>query len=120
MSPLTGPLTELLLRSSGPKQVMAEELADLDGIRDSYLFGSWPARYAGEPGRPPVDVDVLVIGEPDRQVLDDAAQRAAGRLAREVNITVRSGHWWDRGDDGFHAEITRRPLVPIDAPAAEP
>jgi predicted nucleotidyltransferase len=119
-SPLTGPLTELLLRSFGPKQVMAEELADLDGIQDAYLFGSWAARYAGEQGRSPADVDVLVIGDPDRQVLDDAAQRAGGRLARDVSVTVRSRHWWDRGDDGFHTEITRRPLVPIVEQVVEP
>lgn len=50
-SPLTGPLTELLLRSFGPRQVVAEELADLGGIEAVYLFGSWAARYVGERGR---------------------------------------------------------------------
>jgi predicted nucleotidyltransferase len=112
-SPLAGPLTELLLRSFGPRQVLAEELAGLDGVRDAYLFGSWAARYAGEHGRPPVDVDVLVIGEPDRDALDDAAQRAGERLAREVNVTIRSAQWWEHGEDGFHAEVTRRPLIPV-------
>jgi len=112
-SPLTGPLTELLLRSFGPRQVLAEELAGVDGIEAAYLFGSWAARYAGEEGRAPADLDVLVIGRPDRDVLDEAAQRAAGRLAREVNVTIRSPQWWSDGGDGFHAEITRRPLVPV-------
>jgi predicted nucleotidyltransferase len=117
-SPLTGPLTELLLRSFGPRQVLAEELVDLDRVGDAYLFGSWAARYAGEEGRPPEDVDVLVIGEPDRDALDDAAQRAGARLAREVNVTIRSAQWWEHGDDGFHADITRRPLVAIFDPAS--
>jgi hypothetical protein len=52
-SPLTGPLTELLLRSFGPRQVLAEALARLDGIEAAYLFGSWAARYAGQEGRAP-------------------------------------------------------------------
>jgi predicted nucleotidyltransferase len=112
-SPLTGPLTELLLRSFGPLQVVAEELADVDGIEAAYLFGSWAARYAGQEGRSPADVDVLVIGAPDRDALDDAAQRAAARLAREVNVTIRSPGWWRDGNDGFHTEVTRRPLVPV-------
>jgi len=43
-SPLTGPLTELMLRSFGPHQVIAEELAGLAGIEEAYLFGSWAAR----------------------------------------------------------------------------
>lgn len=112
-SPLTVPLTELLLRSFGPRQVLAEVLADVPGIENAYLFGSWAARYAGQEGRPPADLDVLVIGTPDRDALDDAAQRAGARLAREVNVTIRSADWWRSGDDGFHSEVTRRPLVPV-------
>jgi predicted nucleotidyltransferase len=112
-SPLTVPLTELLLRSFGPRQVLAEELGGVGGIETAYLFGSWAARYAGETGRAPADLDVLVIGAPDRDELDDAAQRATGRLAREVNVTIRSSAWWREGTDGFHADVTRRPLVPV-------
>ncbi len=119
-SPLTGPLTELLLRSFGPKQIIAEELSGLRGMRDAYLFGSWAARYCGEQGAPPMDVDVLVVGEPDRDALDDAAQRAGERIAREVNVTIRSEQWWKHGDDGFHSEVLRRPLLRVfDAGADE-
>jgi hypothetical protein len=112
-SPLTASLTELLLRSFGPRQVLAEELQDVQGIDGAYLFGSWAARYEGQAGRAPDDLDVLVIGAPDRDELDDAAQRAEGRLAREVNVTIRSPAWWREGSDGFHADVTRRPLVPV-------
>ena len=112
-SPLTDPLTELLLRSFGPRQVVAEELAGVAGVEAAYLFGSWAARYAGQPGPAPADIDVLVIGLPNRDDLDEAAQRAGTRLAREVNVTVRSPQWWRDGGDGFHAEVTRRPWVPV-------
>ena len=54
-----------------------------------------------------------MIGAPDRDELDDAAQRAEGRLAREFNVTIRSQDWWREGTDGFHADVTRRALVPI-------
>ena len=112
-SPLTDPLTELLLRSFGPRQVVAEQLAGVAGVEAAYLFGSWAARYAGQPGPAPADIDVLVIGLPNRDDLDEAAQRAGSRLAREVNVTVRSPQWWREGGDGFHAEVTRRPSVPV-------
>src|SRR5260370_32012330 len=112
-SPLTGALTELLLRSFGPRQVLADELADVPGIENAYLFGSWAARYAGQEGHPPADLDVLVIGRPDRDALDDAAQRAGARLAPEVNVTIRSADLGHSGDDRFHAEGTRRPLCPL-------
>jgi predicted nucleotidyltransferase len=119
-SPLTAPLTDLLLRSFGPRQVLAEELSDVPGIESAYLFGSWAARYAGQAGRPPADLDVLVIGVPDRDALDDAAQRAGARLAREVNVAIRSADWWRSGDDGFHSEIMRRPLVQISGDEGTP
>jgi len=119
-SPLTGPLTELLLRSFGPRQVLAEELAGLAGIEAAYLFGSWAARYAGQQGRAPADIDVLVIGHPDRDELDNAAQRAGSRLAREVSVTIRTPQWWQDGGDSFHAEVTRRPLVAVLPDASQP
>ena len=112
-SPITGPLTQLLLRSFGPRQVIAEQLAGLPGIERVFLRGSWAARYAGQPGQAPADIDVLVIGNPDRDQLDDAAQRAGSRLAPEVNVTVRSPQWWRGGGDGFHTEVTTRPLIPV-------
>jgi predicted nucleotidyltransferase len=112
-SPLAGPLTELLLRSFGPRQVIAEEFAGLDGVEAVYLFGSWAARYAGVRGHPPADIDVLVIGAPDRDDLDAAAQQAGSRLAREVNVTIRSAHWWHEGQDSFHHEVTRRPIIAV-------
>ncbi|GAA2756432.1 putative nucleotidyltransferase [Actinopolymorpha rutila] len=112
-SPLTGPLTELLLRSFGPRQVIEEEIAGVEGVVGAYLYGSWAARYSGESGRAPHDIDVLVIGRPDRDALDEAAQRAESRLAREVNIVIRSEDWWRSGEDGFHSQVLARPLVPV-------
>jgi hypothetical protein len=81
------------------------------------VFGSWAARCAGQAGRAPADIDVLVIDDPDRDELGEAAQRAGERLAREVNVTIRSPRWWREGGHGFHAEVTARPLMPV---VAEP
>ena len=105
--------TDPPLRSFGPRQVLAEETGGCGRDR-----GRLPVRFlggavCGSGGTPPADLDVLVIGKPDRDALDDAAQRAGERVAREVNVTIRSPQWWREGTDGFHAEITRRPIVPV-------
>ncbi|MGQ0824682.1 MAG: ArsR family transcriptional regulator [Actinomycetota bacterium] len=110
---LTAPLTELLLRSFGPRHVLAGALRDVPGIDAAYLFGSWAARYAGERGPAPRDIDVLVIGQPDRDALDEAISAAERRLARRVDATIRRRSWWDKGDDSFRKEIARRPLLEI-------
>jgi hypothetical protein len=75
-------------------------------------FEPHPSHF-DQSGRPPADIDVLVVGMPDRDDLDEAAERAGRRLGREVNVTVRSPQWWDGGQDGFHVEVTARPLVPV-------
>jgi hypothetical protein len=62
---ITKPLTELLLLSWGPQHVVAEEFTNLPGAEQVLIFGSWAARYHQQPGPPPRDLDVLVIGKTD-------------------------------------------------------
>lgn len=117
--PLTAPLTELLLRSFGPKDVLAAALLGVGGIDAAYLFGSWAARYEGVPGSPPVDVDVLVIGSPDRDELEKVIEDAEDRLGRPVDVTIRRRSWWDHGDDALRMELARKPIVTLIAAEAE-
>ena len=76
-NPAVGPLRELVAVAFGPRYVVAAEFADLTGLGELYIFGSWAARYQGEPGPVPADVDVLVVGAVDRDEVYDAADRAA-------------------------------------------
>lgn len=112
-SPAAGPLAELVTMSFGPVQVLAEEFADLPGIDELAVFGSWAARHAGERGAPPADVDVLVVGEPDRDEVHDAAARAERRLGTPVNATVVSAQRWAEGTDGFVRRVREAPLVTV-------
>lgn len=107
------PLREILLATYGPPAVLREELAGVEGIAQAYLFGSWAARYAGEPGRAPNDLDVLVVGRPNRDACYDAAERAERRLDVPVQVTIRSRGQWEKASDPFLAEVRSRPLVPI-------
>ena len=81
------PLAQLAIMAFGPPLVIGEEFGSVDGIEAIYIYGSWAARQRGEPGPTPNDIDVLVIGRPDRDEIYDAAQRAQRRLGREVNVT---------------------------------
>lgn len=108
------PLADLLLVAFGPAVVLAEELAGVRGIEEAYIFGSWAARYRGERGHAPHDVDVIVIGVPDRDAAFDAAERAERRLGRPVQLTVRSPEaWHGQHEDPFVQQLKSRPLVPI-------
>jgi predicted nucleotidyltransferase len=113
------PLLHLVTIVLGPAKVLAEELSELDGIASAEIFGSWAARYHGEHGRPPADVDLLVVGNPDRDDLHDATQAAARRLNRPVNPVVVSPKRWNTPDDGFIRELHSRPRVRV-LPSDEP
>jgi hypothetical protein len=121
-SPYFGPLAQLVMMSFGPPLVVSEELATLPGVDQAFIFGSWAARYAGEVGPAPHDVDVLLVGTPDRDEVYDAADRAQRRLGREVNVTLRSPDRWENDQDGFTVQVRSSPLllVPPSAPGEAP
>src|SRR5258708_7532284 len=68
-NPYFEPLARLALMSFGPPLVIQAEFGSLEGIERVFIYGSWAARYAGEQGPAPHDVDVLVIGSPDRDTV---------------------------------------------------
>jgi predicted nucleotidyltransferase len=107
------PLTELLLLSWGPLQVIAGEFAALDGAEQVLIFGSWAARYHQRHGPPPHDLDVLVVGQPSRQAVYDAADRAQHRLGMPVNPVIRSSDAWRQAVDPLVQQIQSGPLVPV-------
>ncbi len=94
-------LSELLLLSFGPERVVAEEFGDLPGAVQVAIDRSWARRYRGEPGPEPADIDVMVIGRPDREAVYAAAERATGRLGIPVNTTVRSPQAWAQDSDAL-------------------
>jgi len=97
-------LARLLEVTFGPKAVVAEEFA-IAGAEQVLIFGSWAARYAGQSGPPPHDIDVLVLGKVDRADLYDAADRAHARLGIEVNPVVRTPEQWDDPADVLVSQI---------------
>lgn len=118
--PLHGALSQLVLATFGPPAVIAREFAELKGVDAVVLFGSWAARYLGVPGREPQDIDVLILGNPERDLIDDAAERAEQLIGFPVQPTIRSLEQWQQGTDSFIGEVKRRPLVPLLVDDAQP
>ena len=114
---VAGPLAELLALTYGPVAVLGELLACGTRGRGAYVYGSWAARYRGQAGDVPRDVDVLVVGDADEDDLYDAARAAERRLGREVNIRRVSLSAWHEPDDPFLASVQSRPLVRLELPA---
>jgi hypothetical protein len=117
-NPYYDPLSRLALMSFGPPQVIREELGTIGRIEQLFIFESWAACYAGEQGPAPRDVDVLIIGAPDRDEVHEAARRAQEWLGREVNTTIRKAEQWHGAPDGFARQLRSSPLVQIPLPGS--
>jgi DNA-binding transcriptional ArsR family regulator len=118
---LTRPLTDLLAATYGPVPVLTELLADIPGIVDVYIYGSWAARHTGQPGPVPADLDVLVVGDADLDDLDEIAITARSRLGFEVNVNRVSVQSWESSDpDPFLAHVRSQPLVALEINQEEP
>ena len=81
----------MLTRAFGVPAVQTEVLRDVSGITAAYIYGSWAARHADL--RPVGDIDVLVLGDPDRDqfyaALAPPSQAGAGRNPRPHLAGVR-------------------------------
>ncbi|WP_020579810.1 winged helix-turn-helix domain-containing protein [Actinopolymorpha alba] len=112
---LTRPLTDLLIATYGPLPVMTELLAGVEGVDEAFIYGSWAARHAGEPGPVPADLDVLVIGTADLDDLDTLERQARDRLGFDVHIHRTSREAWDGpAGDPFLSHVRDRPLIQLD------
>lgn len=110
------PLATLMALTYGPKPVLEQLLADVDGVDQAFIYGSWAARYEGEVGGQPNDVDVMVVGSADRDELFEIADQARKALAREVNIRSIPTQTWAEAapSDGFLQTVKSRPLVELE------
>lgn len=104
-------LRNLMAKVHGAPAVLAEEFAGMPV--HVYIFGSWAARWAGEPGPPPNDIDVLVVGEVDPRDVWEAAARAGRRLGLEVSPVMRSAEEWEADTGGFAEQVRRRPIIEV-------
>jgi len=110
-SPALKPLQELLLLSYGPATVLPPLLHDIDGIEEAYIYGSWAARRMGAEGSPPRDIDLLIVGNPSRNEIYEAADEASRVIGREVNPRIVSPDTWRTSDDPFTTTVRSGPLV---------
>ncbi|HSF26703.1 MAG TPA: helix-turn-helix domain-containing protein [Actinomycetes bacterium] len=110
-NPATAPLRQLLVVTYGPVSFLERALSGVEGITEAYVYGSWAARWHGEVGSAPGDVDVLVIGRPNRDAVYDALEGMDSALGREVNVTFASPERWASGDETFLKALRDRPLV---------
>ncbi|MEZ3161744.1 ArsR family transcriptional regulator [Microbacterium sp. BWT-B31] len=111
-SALVPPLWDILQIVAGPVILLSRELARIDGIESVFLYGSFAARLRGVDGPEPNDIDVMVIGTPDAELVYQACDRIEESVHRPVNATILT-RAESAIDSGFLDRVRSNPTVPI-------
>lgn len=104
-------LTEIVLYSFGPVEVLRGLFSELEGVHEAFIYGSWAERYQGVPGVDPGDIDVLLVGDFDRSQAFDLALKATHIIGKEVAVNNLSAKDWNEAESGFIRTVQSRPLV---------
>ena len=112
--PWSKELRSILVQTVGVLGRLGNVLSDVDGAEEAFVFGSWAARYAGEPGPAPRDIDVVVIGDASLRSVRRATRRVEEELRVDVNpVVVDKARWNAKRPEPFIAQLKSQPLVPI-------
>jgi predicted nucleotidyltransferase len=91
--PVFPDLQQLVLKTSGLRDVLADALRGVKGVEVAFVFGS----LASGPGRSASDVDLFVIGDAGLRALSPALRQAADTIDREINpVTMTAAEFRKR------------------------
>jgi DNA-binding Lrp family transcriptional regulator len=112
--PWASELRSILVQTVGVLGQLGDALGKVDGVEEAFIFGSWAARYTGEPGPSPRDIDVAVIGGAALRSVRRACRAVEEGLRVEVNpVVVDPASWKAKRPEPFIAQIKSQALVPI-------
>jgi DNA-binding transcriptional ArsR family regulator len=107
-------LRSILVQTVGVLGRLGAALSPVGGVQQAFVYGSWAARYLGEPGPAPKDIDVLVVGDAPLRAVRKACGEVEKQLRVEVNpVVVDRQRWSQETPEPFIAEVKDRPLVRI-------
>jgi DNA-binding transcriptional ArsR family regulator len=108
-------LANMLDKTVGPQAFLSDALGDVHGLRAAWIFGSWAARYRGEPGTSPHDIDIVLVGvDLDTVEVARSLRGVTRRIGLEINPIYVTPDEWDSNDPGpFLMQLRERPLVQL-------
>lgn len=112
-NPAVSHLRALTAITLGPQTRLAAALRGIPGIERALIFGSFAARAAGIAGKSPDDVDLLIIGTPDRREVYDAIDRIDEAVRREVNVTFLRPERWQNESEELVRRVKANPILDL-------
>lgn len=111
-SPLMEPIREIARMTIGAPDVIRRALSDIQKVERAIIYGS----YAHGDMRVDSDIDLLVVGSPDRDDLTDRLETAGREIGRPVNEVVMAAAELARREvagDEFSESIVAGPTIQV-------
>lgn len=110
--PLYEELRRIVFKTVGAVGKLRDELEQIRGIREAHLYGS----FARDQQDAASDIDLLIIGKPNAEELEEIVRKLERRLHRELNYTVMSPEEFKArraAKDAFLADIWKHARISL-------
>ena len=109
--PVFNELHQLVLKTSGLRDVLLKTLQDVSNVEIAFVFGS----AANGTAKANSDVDIMVIGNVGLRTLSSRFRKATEELEREINPVVYNPEEYiaKRAKDAFLQDVLNKPKLYI-------
>ena len=110
-STLLPDIRSLVQKTLGVEARIASALEGLPGVDSAYIFGS----YAAGTDRAQSDIDLLIVGRPDRIALSERITAVERALGRDINVVAKTEAQLRarKTSDTFWRRVLTQPLVHV-------
>jgi len=111
-SPLLGEIRALVQKTIGIEGLIAKAVEGLAGVEAAYIFGS----HAAGTDTAHSDVDLLIIGRPNRVTLSEKLAPVERAIGRDVNVVTKTEAQMRerrRSGDSFWRQVLGKPLIHV-------
>lgn len=108
--PLFEELKSIVSKTIGAEASLRTALSSVENITAAFIFGSLASKSEKETS----DIDVMIIGKPNMQLLSEKVRELEQRLKREINLTVYPRSEYQakkKAKSGFILEVLNCPKI---------
>jgi predicted nucleotidyltransferase len=105
-------LRSIVMKTVGAAPLIAQSLKKIGGIEQAWLYGSF-ARNQQDAAS---DIDILIIGTPERTALAQATRKLERQLGRQINYTALTRNEFDERrakKDAFLENVWRNERIDL-------
>lgn len=115
-------LREMLTLTYGVELLLRERLHQATaGIEMAFIFGCWARRRSGQLGPPPHVIELLVVGDPDKDRLLDLISSIANQIRVDISPTqVLAAVWAQRAEDPLLHSLSQQVVYRVAGPDVRP